>query len=59
MFIHIRAKDGYVLTDGTNYAETFDLAENVDITKYHEITREEYNNIIDNENRGVINENLH
>ena len=50
MFVHIRAKDGYILTDGTNYAETFDLAENVDIDKYYEITMEEYNKILEEQN---------
>ena len=49
MFIKIRAKEGYILTDGTNYAETFDLAENTDIDKYYEITREEYEKIIEDE----------
>lgn len=49
MFIKIRAKEGYILTDGTNYAETFDLAENADIDKYYEITQEEYNKIVQEE----------
>ncbi len=50
MFINIRAKDGYVLTDGENYAGTFDLAENTDIDKYYEITKEEYEKIINETN---------
>lgn len=53
MFVKIRAKEGYILTDGEHYAETFDLAEGVDIGKYHEITKEEYNRIIEEETRGA------
>lgn len=47
MFVKIRAKDGYILTDGVNYAETFDLAENTDVDKYYEITQEEYEKIME------------
>ena len=46
MFITIRASEGYVLTDGENYAETFSLAENKTTESYREITKEEYEMII-------------
>ena len=46
MFITIRASEGYILTDGENYAETFSLAENKTTECYREITLEEYNKTI-------------
>ena len=47
-----QAKEGYILTDGINYAETFDLPEHIDITRYYEITKEEHQKII-NEINGI------
>ena len=49
MFITIRASEGYILTDGENYAETFSLAENKTTESYREITKEEYNKIVTEE----------
>ncbi len=46
MFITIRASEGYILTDGENYAETFSLAENKGAESYREITKEEYEKIL-------------
>ena len=46
MEIMIRADKGKVLTDGKNYGETFSLAKGVSVDKYHEITEEEYNQIL-------------
>ena len=55
MFITIRASEGYVLTDGENYAETFSLAENKTAESYREITKEEYEMII-KEREAELNE---
>ena len=46
MFITIRASEGYILTDGENYAGTFSLAENKTVNDYREITKEEYEKIL-------------
>ena len=46
MFITIRASEGYILTDGENYAETFSLAENKSADNYREIHLHEYEKII-------------
>lgn len=43
MEITIRASKGMWLTDGENYGKTISLAEGVPVDKYHEITEEEYN----------------
>ena len=44
--IILKARDGYVYTDGTNYGKIIYLAVNVDPAIYHEITEEEYNTIL-------------
>lgn len=49
MFITIRASEGYILTDGENYAETISLAENKTVNDYREITKEEYEKILERE----------
>jgi hypothetical protein len=46
MFITIRASEGYILTDGENYAKIFSLAENKTASDYREITIEEYETIM-------------
>jgi hypothetical protein len=46
MFITIRASEGYILTDGKVYAETISLAENKTASDYREITIEEYEEIL-------------
>jgi hypothetical protein len=49
------AEDGMVLTDGTNYGTIIHLAVGADASKWHEISVEEYENILaENEaNEGV------
>lgn len=42
----IKAKDGYVLTNGEAYGTEIFLAEGVSADDFHEITREEYERII-------------
>ncbi len=46
MEILIRAGKGKILTDGENYGKTISLAAGVSVDKYHEITEEEYNEIL-------------
>ncbi len=43
----IEAREGYVLTDGTTYGTTIHLAEGADASVFREITREEYDAIMD------------
>lgn len=45
----ITATDGHVLTDGTVYGTVIYLAEGVDASRFHEITREEYETIFASE----------
>ena len=47
----IIASDGMVLTDGETYGEIIFLAKDSDITKWHEITKEEYERKKDYEKR--------
>ena len=44
----IYAEDGMVLTDGEHFCRIVHLAENVDTSAWHEITREEYEEILKN-----------
>ena len=44
--IILKARDGYIYTDGTNYGKIIYLAINADPAIYHEITKEEYNLIL-------------
>ena len=44
--IILKARDGYIYTDGTNYGKIIYLAVNVDPALYHEIAEEEYNAIL-------------
>ena len=46
MQITIRADEGKWLTDGENYGKTISLAEGVSVNNYYEITNEEYETII-------------
>ena len=41
--IMLVADDGYIYTDGTNYATLFFLAIGADKSKYYQITMDEYN----------------
>lgn len=54
MFITIRASEGNIITDGENYAETFSLAENKTIENYREISKEEYEKILEAEEPAEI-----
>lgn len=47
----IIASDGMVLTDGETYGEIIFLAKDSDITKWHEITKEEYEVILAEEEK--------
>jgi hypothetical protein len=42
----IYADEGKILTDGTNYGKVIFLAEGTDESAYHEISEEEYNAIL-------------
>lgn len=41
--IVLTADEGKIITDGENYARTFNIPETVDENKYYEITEDEYN----------------
>ena len=45
MRITIRASEGCIITDGENYATTFDLEENKSANDYREITLAQYEEI--------------
>lgn len=44
--ITLIADKGKVITNGTDYGTTISLAEGVDASAFHEITREEYEAIL-------------
>ena len=44
--ITLYAEDGMVLTDGEHFGTVIHLALDADAEKYHEITREEYERIM-------------
>lgn len=52
------ADEGKVITNGTDYGTTISLAEGLDSSAFYEITREEYNKILeeteDNNNLEVM-----
>lgn len=45
----LKAKDGFVYTDGEIYGDTIYLAEGVDELKFYEITLDEYREILKKE----------
>lgn len=45
----IKATDGHILTDGTIYGKVIYLGQGVDASAFHEITVEEYNAIMTQE----------
>lgn len=44
--VTLHASEGKVLTDGTHYGKIIFLAEGADESAYHEITQEEYDAIV-------------
>ena len=49
--ITLKARDGYVYTNGTDYAKIAHLAIGVDPNTYYEITEEEYNKILEEQEK--------
>lgn len=49
----LKAKDGYIFTNGETYGETIYLAEDVDEKTFYEIPIEEYREIINSEEAGI------
>lgn len=49
--ITLYATDGKILTDGNTYGTVIYLAEGVSADTFHEITKEEYNRILDETNK--------
>ena len=45
----LKAEEGMILTDGETYGRTVMLAEDRNADEFHEITEEEYNEIIKEE----------
>ena len=43
----LKARQGYVFTNGTNYGKIIYLANGVSADSYYEITEEEYNKILE------------
>ena len=52
MQITIRADEGKWLTDGENYGKTISLAEGISVDNYYEITNDEYEAIIAENEQG-------
>ena len=44
--VTLHAREGKVLTDGTHYGKIIYLAEGADESAYHEITQDEYDAIV-------------
>ena len=49
----LKAKDGFVYTDGEIYGDTIYLAEGVDELKFYEITLDEYREILKREEENI------
>ena len=52
----LKARQGYVFTNGTDYGKIIYLANGVNPDDYHEITDEEYNKIIEEQEKDIIEE---
>lgn len=48
------ADEGKILTNGVDYGTTISLAENADASQYYEITIEEYENILKEQEEQMI-----
>lgn len=53
MEIMIRASKGMWLTDGENYGKTFSLGKGVSVDAYYEITEEEYEKMVAEQEENV------
>lgn len=49
--IILKARDGYVYTNGTEYGKIIYLANGISAEDYHEITVEEYNKILEEQEK--------
>ena len=49
----LKARQGYVYTNGTNYGKIIYLANGLSADSYYEITEEEYNRILEEQEQGV------
>ena len=52
----IKASEGMVLTNGTIFGRTIYLADGLNESDFHEITREEYGKLTESEGPGVIDD---
>lgn len=51
--IVLNAREGYVLTNGEVYGRQIHLAEGVDASTFHEITEEEYQKILEEQDAEI------
>ena len=51
--ITLIADEGKVLTNGTEYGTTISLAEGADASVYHEITQEEYEQMLKEQSEAI------
>ena len=54
--IILKAEEGFYLTNGETYGKTIILPESADISLWHEITEEEYEVILSNQEVNETNE---
>lgn len=52
--IMLKAREGYVLTNGTDYGKIIYLANGVNPYDYYEITEEEYNKILEDAQKAEL-----
>ena len=52
----LRASDGMIITNGKVYGKTIYLSTDADASKFYEITKEEYEKILESRD---VDENLH
>lgn len=46
----LKSREGYIFTNGTDYGKIIYLANGINADSYYEITEEEYNKILEQEN---------